>query len=226
MESLFKKIRVDVNKNIYLKDPFSSDLGKVIVAKGIIMISELGLEQFTFKKLAGKVDCTESAIYRYFENKHKLLLFLMVWYWGYLEHNLIISTANLPDPKKRLKIALEILVNGPIYKVNDYIDPVSLKHLLTNEATKAFMTKEIDQEYQNGFFHYYHKIGNRIAAIITEINPDYEFPKALVSTVMGSGLMQSYYSEHLPGLTEIKNGDEKRTEFFQNMVFKTIENEY
>lgn len=226
MENLFKTIRVDVNKNIYLKDPFSSDLGKVIVAKGIEMIAELGLEHFTFKKLAGKIDCTESAIYRYFENKHKLLLFLMVWYWGYLEHNLIFTTANLTDPKRRLQIAIELLVNGPIYKINNYIDPMSLKNLLTNEATKGFMTKEIDQDYKNGFFHYYHKIGNRVADIVMEINPAYEFPRALVSTVMDSSLLQSYYSEHLPGLTEIKAGDQKRIEFFQNMVFKTIENEH
>lgn len=226
MENLFKKIRVEVNKNIYLKDPFSSDLGKVIVVKGLEMIVELGLEQFTFKKLAGNIDCTESAIYRYFENKHKLLLFLMVWYWGYLEQNLVVTTANLADPKKRLKIAIELLVRGPMYKVNDYIDPDSLRNLLTAEATKGLMTKEIDQEYQNGVFHYYHKIGNRIAEIITEINPDYEFPKALVSTVMVSSLMQSYYSEHLPGMTEINKGDKKCIEFFLNMVFKTIENEY
>jgi AcrR family transcriptional regulator len=225
MESILQKIKVDINEDIFLKDPFSSDLGKDIIQNSVNMMIELGFEQFTFKKLAGHIGCTESAVYRYFENKHKLLLFLTSWYWGYLEKNLIFGTANLTDSAKKLEIAIKILVKGPIFTQNDFIDPMALRRLLTDEATKAFMTKEVDEEYQKGFFNHYHKLGERIAKIILEINPRFQFPKTLVSTVMESSLMQSYYSRHLPGLTEHQPGDDRRIDFFNQLVFKTIENE-
>jgi AcrR family transcriptional regulator len=225
MESILQKIKVDINEDIFLKDPFSSDLGKDIIQNSIDMMIELGFEQFNFKKLSTQIGCTESAVYRYFENKHKLLLFLTSWYWGYLEKNLIFGTANLTDSAKKLEIAIKILVKGPIFTQNDFIDPLALRRLLTDEAAKAFMTKDVDEEYQKGFFNHYHKLGERIAKIILEINPRFQFPKTLVSTVMESSLMQSYYSKHLPGLTEHQPGDERRIDFFNQLVFKTIENE-
>lgn len=225
MEKLLKNMRVDVNSDIYIKDPFSSDLGKEIVTKSLDLIPELGLEHFTFKKLSVKVGCTESAIYRYFENKHKLMLFLTLWYWGYLEQNLILCTMNIKDPKERLLIAIKILVKGPIYIVNDYVDPVSLKRVLVDESTKAYLTKEVDEDYKNGFFNLYNRLGERIASIILELNPKYEFPKTLVSTVMESSLLQSYYSKHIPSLTDIHPMDNRRVDFFQKLVFKAIENE-
>ena len=152
----------------------------------------MGMEHFTFKKLGVKIGSTEAAIYRYFENKHKLLLFLNSWYWGYLEQNFVFGTANLTDPFQKLEIAIKILVNGPIFTQNDFIDPVSLRKLITDEANKAIMTKEVDEEYQKGFFNHFNKLSERIADIILEINPDFEFPKTLVSTVMESSLIQRY----------------------------------
>ncbi|RZS97713.1 TetR/AcrR family transcriptional regulator [Cecembia calidifontis] len=225
MESILQKTRVDVNEDIFLKDPFSSDLGKEIITNSIEMMIELGFENFTFKKLSTKIGCTESAVYRYFENKHKLLLYLTSWYWGYLQQNFIFGTANMDDARKKLEIAIRILVQGPIFTQNDFIDPLALRRLLTDEATKAIMTKDVDEEYQKGFFNHYHKLGERIANIILEINPRFQYPKTLVSTVMESSLMQSFYSRHLPGLTEYQPGDEKRIDFFNQLVFKTIEDE-
>jgi AcrR family transcriptional regulator len=225
MENILQKIRVDINEDIFLKDPFSSDLGKEIIQQSVVMMIELGFEHFTFKKLSVQIGCTETAVYRYFENKHKLLLFLTSWYWGYLEQNLVFCTANMLDARKKLEIAIQILVKGPIFTKNDFIDPLTLKILLTDEAAKAFMTKEVDVEYQKGFFNHYHKLGERISKIILEINPAFEYPKTLVSTVMESSFMQSYYAKHLPGLTEHQPGDDKKIDFFHNLVFKTIANE-
>lgn len=225
MESILQKIRVDVNEDIFLKDPFSSDLGKEIITNSIEMMIELGFENFTFKKLSTKIGCTETAVYRYFENKHKLLLYLTSWYWGYLQQNIIFGTANMDDSRKKLEIAIRILVQGPIFTKNDFIDPLDLRRLLTDEATKAIMTKDVDEEYQKGFFNHYHKLGERIAQIILEINPGFQYPKTLVSTVMESSLLQSFYSRHLPGLTEHQPGDERRIDFFNQLVFKTIEDE-
>ena len=72
MDRLLQSIKIEINQNIYLKDPQSSDLGKKIIEHSIIMIQELGFENFTFKKLGVQISSNESSIYRYFENKHKL----------------------------------------------------------------------------------------------------------------------------------------------------------
>lgn len=226
MENLFRKLRVDINENIFVKDPLSSELGKNIIHQGLQLIADLGIENFTFKKLAREIGCTESAIYRYFENKHKLIMYLTLWYWGFLEQNIIVSTANLTDPKQKLHKAISILVKGPMFSHNDFIDPLDLKQLLVDEGTKAFMTKEIDQEYQIGYFEQFDRLISRVAGMVGEINPDYPFPKALISTIMESGLVQNYYSTHLPNLTELESEEMEKVDFFAQMVFKTIGHEY
>lgn len=225
MDKILQRVRVDVNERIYLKDPFSSDLGKDIIQNSIEMMLELGFENFTFKKLASVVGCTEAAIYRYFENKHKLLLYLFGWYWGFLEQNLVYCTANLSSVQQKIEIAIQLLVDGPIFTKNDYINPINLRRLLTDESTKAIMTKEVDKEQKQGFFHQYYKLGERIAALIAAYNPDYKFPKTLVITLMEASLMQSYYDNHMPGLTEHISTTEKKINFFNQLVFKTIAHE-
>ena len=90
MHELLKNIQIKVNDKIYIKDPESSDLGKSIIKHSIEMIHAMGMEAFTFKKLAIKLGTTESTVYRYFENKHKLLIYLISWYWGWLEYEMVL----------------------------------------------------------------------------------------------------------------------------------------
>ena len=63
-------IRISLNPGLYLKDPQESDLGRRIIKHSILLLEELGFEQFNFKKLAEAMGSTEASIYRYFENKH------------------------------------------------------------------------------------------------------------------------------------------------------------
>lgn len=224
MESILKKIRVEVNSNLFLKDPFSSDLGVAIVQNGTQLLKEVGLEQFTFKKLASQIGSTEAAIYRYFENKHFFLLYLNAWYWAWMEYNLVYATANLTDPEERLSLALKLLVEGPIYQSNDHLDPVTLRQLVINESLKAYLTKTVDQEHESGFFAQVYKFSERITQIIQEINPEYKFPKALVSTVMEASLLQSFNSKHLPGMTDVMADGQDRYKFFHQLVTNTISN--
>jgi len=222
MEQLLQKIKVDINENLYLKDPFSSDLGKEIIAKSIKCIREYGLENFNFKKLATEVGSTEAAIYRYFENKHKLMLFLNLWYWGFLELNLVMGTTNLVDPQEKLQVAIKILVNGPLSKKNDFVDPVTLHDMIVEEAIKAFMTKEVDEDRRKGFFTTYLNMGERIAEILKEINPAYNYPKTLVSMIMEASLLQRFHAKHFPTLIEAQASEEERLAFFNELITKAI----
>ncbi len=225
METILRKTKVNVNKNLYLKEPFSSELGILVVTNGMLLIQDLGMENFNFKKLSQKIGSTEPAIYRYFENKHKLLLYLTSWYWGFMEHNLVFGTANLIDPQEKLGIAIRLMVEGPIFKKNDYLDPLQLREIVVNESIKGYLTKTVDFEHENGIFAEVYKFGERISEIITEINPTYRFPKTLVSTVMESSLLQSFNSQHLPGMTETSLDSNSSYQFFQRLVINAITHE-
>lgn len=224
MESILKKMRVEVNPNLYLKEPFSSELGALIVSEGTKMIQELGIEVFTFKKLAQQIGSTEAAIYRYFENKHMLLLYLNAWYWAWMEHNLVFANSNIKDPYERLAMAVRLMVDGPICLENEFLDPKILRKLVVNESIKGYLTKAVDVEHESGIFAQVYRFGERISLIIKEINPAYEFPKTLVSTVMESSLLQSFNSLHLPGMTEASHEGKERYQFFHQLVLKAISN--
>ena len=223
MDSIVKKIRVEVNSSLFLKDPFSSELGILIVQEGSLLIQELGMEHFTFKKLGTQIGSTEAAIYRYFENKHKLLLYLSAWYWAWLEHNLVFGTANQTNPHERLTLAIRLLVEGPIYTENEYLDPKILRNLVINESIKGFLTKEVDLEHESGIFSQVYKFGDRVTSIISEINPSYCFPRTLVFTILESSLLQNFNSQHLPGMLDAGPDSSNRFQFFYQLVTKAIQ---
>ncbi len=225
MEAIVRKIKVEVNSKLYQKEPFSSELGISIVREGLVLILELGLENFTFKKLSQKIGSTEPAIYRYFDNKHKFLLYLSAWYWGWMEHNLVFATANLKEVEDRLAVALRLLTVGPLFTKNDYLDPLVLHEVIINESLKGYLTKEVDEENKIGIFAQILKFGERVTSIIEEMNPSYPFPKTLVFTVLESSLLQSFNARHLPGMTETEIGEETKFQFFHELVIKAITNE-
>ena len=69
-------IRIQLNDKLYLRDPQDTKLGRKIIKHGILLLDEIGLESFNFKKLALRIESTEASVYRYFENKHLLLTYL------------------------------------------------------------------------------------------------------------------------------------------------------
>ena len=107
MNTILSNIKIQINEKIYVKNPETSDLGKKILEQSILLIDEIGFESFTFKKLGEKIGSNESSIYRYFENKHKLLVYLSSWYWSWIEYKLVFATANILDPMEKLKIAIK-----------------------------------------------------------------------------------------------------------------------
>ena len=98
-------IHIEISPKLYLKNPDSSDLGRKIVSSSIKMISELGFETFTFKKLGERIESPESSIYRYFENKHTLLIYLVSWYWSWIEYQIVFATNNIDSRIEKLKKA-------------------------------------------------------------------------------------------------------------------------
>jgi len=69
---------ISIPEGLSIKDPLQSKLGRKIITHSIILLDEIGFEAFTFKKLAIKMGSNETSLYRYFENKHFLLLYLVM----------------------------------------------------------------------------------------------------------------------------------------------------
>ncbi len=226
MHNLPGNIRIQIPEELYLKDPDSTELGKRIIQYSIEMIHELGFEAFTFRKLGNKIGSPESTIYRYFENKHKLLVYLINWYWSWLEYKLVFSTANLRGAQKRLKSAIKVITEEVNQDSNFFHINESLLHqIVISESTKAFLTKEIDEENKLGYFRAYKRLCHRISEMVLEIEPKFPHPHTLVSTIIEGSHLQKYFSVHLPSLTDCGKNNNNETKFFTQMAFSLLKNE-
>lgn len=222
MDHLFSGLKIEVNKNLYVKDPESSDLGKKIIEKSILLIDRTGFDNFTFKKLGAEIGSNESSVYRYFENKHKLLLYLTSWYWGWREYQLVFGTTNISDPSKSLKAAINILTRR-IEKdtLTSHIDEVILNQVVVNEYSKSYLTKEVDRENKEGVFEVYNRLVFRLKEMILAVDKKYPYAASLASTVVEGALHQHFLREHFPALTEC-NEKISPAEYFNYLVFSTI----
>ncbi|WP_416842784.1 TetR/AcrR family transcriptional regulator [Flavobacterium sp. LB3P122] len=215
---ILSNLKIQVNEKIYVKDPETSSLGKKIIEQSILLIDEIGFDNFTFKKLGDKIGSNESSIYRYFENKHKLLVYLSSWYWSWMEYKLIFATTNILDPKEKLKKAITIVTEKVIDDNNtEYINEAVLNKIIIAEFTKTLYIKEIDQENNEGFFLMYKRVINRIVAIVTEVNPEYPYAKSLISTIVEGSLHQHFLKEHLKTITDC-NDSVSTTNFYLNLA--------
>jgi AcrR family transcriptional regulator len=218
MNIILSGLKIQVNEKIYVKDPETSALGKKIVEQSILLIDEIGFDNFTFKKLGEKIGSNESSIYRYFENKHKLLVYLSSWYWSWMEYKLVFATTNILDPKEKLKKAITIVTEKVINDgKTEHINESILNKIIIAEFTKTLHTKEVDQENKEGFFLIYKRVINRIVEMVNEVNPEYPYAKSLISTIVAGSLHQHFLTEHLKTITDC-NDSVSITQFYLNLV--------
>ena len=222
MKTLQTHIAID--SSLYSKDPESSELGKKIIGKGIELINELGYEVFTFKKLGVEINSNESSIYRYFESKHALLVYLVNWYWSWMEYKLMFSMKNINSPKEKLKKAIHLLTEE-IKEDNSitFINEIRLNKIIISESAKAYYTKEVDKENQKGYYKTYKRLVQRVSDFILAINPKYAYPHMLVSTIIEGAHHQRYFTKHLPSLTDTKKGRDAVVNFYNELIKKAIE---
>lgn len=219
-------IQMQLNERLYLKNPQDTKLGKKIIQYSIILIDEIGFEAFTFKKLAERINSTEASVYRYFENKHRLLVYLLCWYWEWMKFRIEFNTMNIEDPCQKLRIAISSIVDTSRRNTSiEFVDEDVLHRIVVAEATKAYHTKEVDEENKQGFFLTYKSLAKRIAAIAKEINPDYPYPRALASTLLEMANNHIYFALHLPSLTdiELEDGDLSKVErLLEDFAFRLL----
>lgn len=222
MQSILSNIIISVNDKLYVKNPETSELGKKIIQHSIILIDEIGFENFTFKKLGEKINSNESSIYRYFESKHNLMLYLSSWYWGWIEYRLAFATTNISDSMERLKKGITIVTE----KIEDdsatqHINESILNKIIIQEFTKTLLTKEVDEENKKDFFIVYKRVINRIVELIADVNPNYAFAKSLASSIVEGALHQHFLKNHLKTITNCSETISP-TDFYIDLIEKTL----
>jgi AcrR family transcriptional regulator len=189
------------------------------------MIHDQGFEAFTFKKLAEVISTTEAGVYRYFENKHRLLIYIAAWYWTWLEYQVTYRTNNISDPVIKLKMIIQLLATTVEDDLStSYVDESLLHQIIITEGSKTYLTKRVTEDNKDRLFKPYKDLCAHIASIILECNPAYAYPKSLASTIIEMAHFQNFFMNNLPSLTDFgqdKDGN-RLIGFLEDLVFTSI----
>ncbi len=218
-------LQIKMNEALFLRDPESTELGKKIIKFSIELIYKNGFESFTFKKLADEIGTTEAGVYRYFANKHTMLVYFMTWYWSWLEYQIAYQTNNVKDPFVRIKKTIVILSTA----VEDdeetkYWNESFLHQIVISEGSKTYLTKQVGEDNKLNFFKPFKDLCAAIGSIILECNPKYKYPKSLATTIIEMAHIQNFFMYNLPSLTDFekKKEDTEVILFLNDLVLKTI----
>ncbi len=218
-------VNFKMNEKLFLRNPEESELGKRIIQHSIILIHQIGFEDFTFKKLAIEMGTTEASVYRYFENKHRLLLYIVDWYWCWQEYRLLYETNNIDNPETKLKVAIKF-ISSPVEDDLSivHINEKLLYEIVMMEGAKSYLTRHVAEDNSNKLFQPYKQLCSRIADLILEYNPKYKYPSSLSSTIVEMAHSQNFYQQNLPSLTDYKKLKEKFevSDFIENLVFSSV----
>lgn len=220
------QLQIKMNPKLFLRDPESSELGRNILSAGIRMINEMGFEEFTFKKLATELHSTEASIYRYFENKHRLLTYLTTWFWTWMEYELVFQTNNVTDSRQKIHTVISLLCfqTEDRYTV-EHIDKKLLHLIVIDEGNKSYLTKRVTEDNKSRFFKPYKDFCHRIAELFLEHNNGYPYPHSLASTLVEAAHHQIFFKDHLPSLTDFPGKDNAAQvfDFLSHLLFSTLE---
>jgi hypothetical protein len=219
------QLQIKMNEKLFLRNPELSELGKKIILYSIELIHKNGFESFTFKKLAEHIGTTEAGIYRYFENKHKLLIYIVAWYWSWLEYRVVVQTYNIKDPVVKLKRIIKLLASVVEDDVKTtHVNENILHQIIIAEGTKAYLTKHVSEDNKDQLFKPYKDLCAKIGEIIHDCNPKYKYPKSLASTIIEIAHFQNFFMHNLPALTDFgKEKDESKIILFlEDLVFSGI----
>jgi AcrR family transcriptional regulator len=219
------QFQIKMNEKLFVRDPEQTELGRKIIHHSIRMIHKNGFEAFTFKKLAEDIGTTEAGIYRYFENKHRLLIYITAWYWSWLQYRVQFETHNIKNSVEKLKRVIQLLATT----VEDdhktmHINESLLHQIIISEGTKAYLTKHVSEDNKDQLFRPYKELCAVIAGFILECNPNYLYPRSMASTIFEIAHFQNFFMNNLPSLTDFgKSKDESKiVSFIEQIVFSSI----
>lgn len=213
-------IKFDLNKSLFVRDPQDTSLGQKIIQHSIDFIFENGFENFTFKKLAAIIQSTEASIYRYFTNKHMLLLFLNNWYWEWVHYLIKMNTKNVENPSLKLKLVIENIVYASTENAaTAYVNENKLHQIIINEGAKSYHTSTVDDENKIGLFLSFKDLIDEIACIISQLDNTFKYPHSLASNIFEMVNDQSFFTMHLPRLTDLENTEKMNDDLIEMIEY-------
>jgi AcrR family transcriptional regulator len=220
------QLQPKMNTKLFLRDPEQSEIGKRILKSSALLIKTLGFEAFTFKKLADEINTTEATVYRYFENKHRLLSYIVAWYWNWLDYQVMFNTNNVTEANVKLKTIAAVLTwqLSSQHATQQNINLEDLHDIIIAESSKVYLTKHVTEDNKEQLFKPYKNLCLRISEVILAYNPNYLFPKSLASTVIEMAHYQDFFMKNLPSLTDFGNESNLKSVqlFIEELLFSSL----
>jgi AcrR family transcriptional regulator len=219
------QLKIPLNQAIFLRDPEENETGRSILAVGAKLMAELGLEEFTFRKLAAQIDCTEANVYHYFKNKQRLLLYYTDLYGSWLDQQVFLMSLEYQDSVQLLDETLKLLATFPEKTLQPGSVPAELlRTIVISDGHKVFMTKHVDTDNLLLLFKPYKDLCKRIVGVFKSIAPDYPFAHSLATTVLEMSHTLNFYKDHLPALTDFGRAPSSQPiyQYLQSLCYATL----
>ncbi len=187
-------------------------------------MNEIGFDNFTFKRLGLIIGSNESSLHRYFESKHKLLIYLSARYWVWIEYQLVFEIHNISDPEEMLRKVIQIVTRNMEEDLSfSHVNEILLHNIIVNKNSKSYLTKEVDNENKQGYFAVHKRLIARLKDVILSVSPKYPYPTSLASTIIEGGLHQHFLKDHFKSMTDCNKSDSPAN-FFTDLTFHTLKN--
>lgn len=201
---------IEPDAGLALRDT-TSPMGMRILTEGLVLMNEIGLEAFTFKKLAERMGSTEATMYHYFANKQRLLQYYFQVYWLWLATYCQQEGRGLKDPVDRLHGDIRAICGlWPADARAAQFDPAELRELVINEGSKSFLHKNVDSDNERKVFKPYKDLCAHIAAEVKACSPRTKHARSFATTLVEMAHSLEFAMEHLPALTELSERRDSR----------------
>ena len=133
-------LRPDLNEHLYLRDPQATALGRRLPTESVRLVDKTGFGAFKFKRITLALRSKEASLYRYFENEHRLLTYLVSWHWAWIRFRVSFAMTNGAAPRQRLHLAL-VTVHAPTFAPPATLDrnEEALYRVVMAEANKDYL---------------------------------------------------------------------------------------
>lgn len=201
---------IEPDPGLALRDT-ATPVGARILSEGLVLMNRLGLEGFTFKKLADKAGCTEMTVYHYFANKQRMLQYFHQAYWLWLATHCQQEGRNLKDPWDRLRGDIAAICGiWPSDALAGQFDPTALRALVVNEGSKSFLHKDVDADNKLRLFKPYKDLCAHIADEVKACAPRARSPRGFATTLVEMAHSLEFAMHHLPALTELSDKKDRK----------------
>lgn len=185
-------------------------------------MNDLGLEGFTFKKLAAHIGSTEVSLYKYYPNKHRLLQYYFQLYWLWLRQVCGRHAEKARTPLEGLEHVVETICGVWPKDLPDLqLDAHALRLLVINEGMKSYLHKNVDDDNARRLFLPYKELSAFVAELLVACRKDVPMPRSFSTTVIEMAHSLPFAMEHLPSLTELSNRKDLKP-LAQHLFHRTV----